>query len=67
MYFLNLQMLIELKLVSGGSNPRRITDLADVQKMIETLGLDEGFAAQLDASVRDKFLELWQNVHRNPP
>jgi|SRR6516162_6608383 hypothetical protein len=67
MYFLRLPTLIELKLASGMSNPRRITDLADVQKMIDTLGLAEGFAAQLDPSVRDKFRELWQNVHGNPP
>jgi hypothetical protein len=67
MYFLRLPTLVELKLASGMSNPRRITDLADVQKMIEALGLGQEFADQLDLSVRDKFKELWHNVHGNPP
>jgi hypothetical protein len=67
MHFLRLPSLIELKLASGMSNPRRATDLADVQKMIETLDLPEGFADNLHPSVRDKFRELWQIVHNNPP
>jgi hypothetical protein len=66
MYFLSLPSLIELKLASGISNPRRATDLADVQKMIETLDLPEAFAEGLHSSVRDKFRELWQVVHSNP-
>jgi hypothetical protein len=67
MYFLKLPSLIELKLASGMSNPRRATDLADVQKMIETLNLSEAFAEELHPSVRDKFTELWEIVRTNPP
>jgi hypothetical protein len=67
MHFLRLPTLIELKLASGMSNPRRATDLADVQKMIETLGLPQGFSSELHPSVRDKFNELWEIVHSNPP
>jgi hypothetical protein len=67
MHFLQLTTLIELKLASGMSNPRRATDLADVQKMIETLDLPEGFAEQLHPSVRDKYKALWDIVHSNPP
>lgn len=67
MRFLRLPTLIELKLASGMSNPRRAKDLVDVQQMIEVLDFPEDFADQLDPSVRDKFKELWTVVHSNPP
>jgi len=65
--FLTLPKLIELKLASGMSNPRRGQDLVDVQRLIETRGLPQTFADQLDPSVRDKFAEIWTLVHTNAP
>jgi len=63
---LRLPKLIELKLASGMTNPGRLIDLADVQKLIQTLDLPLEFAAQLDPFVRDKYLELWHAVQDNP-
>ena len=57
-----LPKLIELKLASGMSGLARLKDLADVQELIRVRQLDSGMAAQLDASVRDKYLELYQEV-----
>src|SRR5262249_34121898 len=42
--FLQLLPLIELKLASGSTNPRRGQDLVDVQRMIETLSLPDDLA-----------------------
>lgn len=67
MRFLTLPKLVELKLASGISNPRRGKDLIDVQELIEHLQLPEDFANQLNPYVRDKFKELWTVVHTNPP
>ncbi len=67
MRVLRLPTLIELKLASGMSNPRRAKDLVDVQEMIEALNLPEEFGDQLHPYVRDKFKELWAVVHSNPP
>lgn len=57
-----LEKLIELKLASGMTAPHRLKDLADVQELIKTKSLDSSFASKLDASVRDKFLELQRAV-----
>ena len=65
--YLRLPALIELKLASGMSNPRRAKDLVDVQEMIEKLGLPEDFVTQLNPYVQDKFKDLWTVVHNNPP
>jgi hypothetical protein len=62
-----LPKLIELKLASGTSAPHRLRDLADVQEIIKARRLDEGFAAGLDASVRDAFLDLLRAVRAAPP
>lgn len=59
---LPLNRLLELKLASGLSAPHRLRDLADVQEVIRVLGLPNTLAGQLDASVRAKYLELWQAV-----
>jgi hypothetical protein len=67
LHLLRLPSLIELKLASRMSNPRRAKDLVDVQQMIEVLDLSEGIADQLDPSVQAKFKELWAVVHNNPP
>jgi hypothetical protein len=64
---LQLPRLIDLKLASGMSNPRRGKDLIDVQELIEALQLSESFAEELHPYVQDKFRELWQVVHSNPP
>lgn len=57
---LDLRTLVELKLASGISAADRLQDLADVLALIRANGLAQDFAAQLDASVRDKFGELWR-------
>ncbi|MCA8996116.1 MAG: hypothetical protein KDA80_04005 [Planctomycetaceae bacterium] len=64
--FISLVGLLELKLASGLTNPRRARDLADVQELIATLKLQREFADQLDESVREKYLSLWQIVHDYP-
>lgn len=59
---LPLHRLLELKLASGISAPDRLRDLADVQEVIRILSLPKTLAAKLDASVREKYLELWHSV-----
>jgi len=67
MKFLSLHALIELKLASGMSNPRRARDLVDVQELIEALKLPASLADQLNPMVRHRYRELWSVVHSNPP
>ena len=55
---INLKSLIELKLASGMTAKGRLQDLADVQRLIQEQGLNAEFAEDLNAYVRDKFLEL---------
>jgi hypothetical protein len=57
--FSQLGKLVESKLAT--SNPSQ--DLGDVQELIKVLPLPRDFAEQLDSSVRDKFLEMWDRVH----
>ena len=54
-----LPLLLELKLASGLSAPDRLKDLADVLELIRATGLPLDLGSQLDASVRDKYRELW--------
>lgn len=54
-----LPKLVELKLASGMTNPGRLHDLGDVQKLVQTLGLAEDLADRIDPFVRDKYRELW--------
>jgi hypothetical protein len=56
----DLRSLVELKLASGQSAAHRIQDLADVVALIRANGLAQDFASQLDASVHDKYFELWR-------
>src|SRR5215510_5931632 len=64
---LPLPRLLELKLASGMTAPHRLRDLADVQEVSRILGMPRSFADELDASVRDKYLELWEAVQGVPP
>jgi hypothetical protein len=63
---LGLPTLIEMKLASGMTNPRRGQDVVDVQRLIETLDLPVELADQLNPFVRDKYRELWAVVRDNP-
>lgn len=64
---LPLPKLIELKLASGMSAPHRLKDLADVIEVVKTAGLSEDLAAELDASVREKYRELWAAAQTSDP
>jgi hypothetical protein len=66
-HFLRLPTLVELKLASGMSNPKRAQDLVDVQRMIEILNLPEDLADQLNPYVQAKYKEIWTVVHSYPP
>jgi Uncharacterised nucleotidyltransferase len=66
MHLLSLPKLIELKLASGISNPRRVRDLADVQELIDLLHLPADLADQLNPYVAGKYRELWDVVQNNP-
>jgi hypothetical protein len=57
-----LSQLIELKLASGLSASDRLKDLADVQELIHTLNLTADFAEQIDPSVQEGFMNLWNGV-----
>jgi len=61
--FVPIETLIELKLASGMSAPSRLKDLADILELIKAADLPADFADRLDASVRQKFQELWQAAH----
>ena len=65
-WFITLDKLIELKLASGLSAPHRLKDLADVQELIVRLKLPIDLAERIDASVRDEYRRLWQNVQDIP-
>ena len=60
----DLPKLVELKLASGMSGLARLKDLADVQELIRVRALDADMAEHLDPSVRDKYLELHDEVVR---
>jgi hypothetical protein len=63
---LPLPTLVELKLASGMTAPHRLKDLADVQELIRIQGLPRTLALELNAFVRDKYIELWQAVQEHP-
>lgn len=64
--FLPLERLVELKLASGTSAPHRLKDLADVLELIRAIGAPRALGDQLDPSVRDKYLELWDAAQAAP-
>jgi hypothetical protein len=55
---ITLEMLINLKLASGMTDPGRLKDLADVQELIKLKGLAAPFIDKLHPYVKEKFLEL---------
>jgi len=58
--FLPLATLVELKLASGLSAPHRLKDLADVLELIKAIRLERELVGELEPSVREKYLELWE-------
>lgn len=64
---LPLARFIELKLASGMSAPHRLKDLADVLELVRAADVPRMTAEQLDASVRGKFLELWDAAQVRDP
>ena len=57
-----LVTLIELKLASGMTAPHRLSDLSDIQRLIEIVKLPEDLAESLNPYVRDTYRRLWQGV-----
>ena len=62
-----LATLVELKLASGMSALHRLKDLADIIELIQHVKLPRELADQLDASVREKYLELWDAAQTPDP
>jgi len=62
---LSLPKWAELKLISGRL-PARRRDLADVQDAIRTLKLPRDFSDNLDSSLRDEFIQLWDELKTDP-
>ncbi|WNZ24464.1 hypothetical protein HJG54_17455 [Leptolyngbya sp. NK1-12] len=60
---IDLTRLIELKLASGISGRGRLRDLADVQDLIRAFTLPVELAESLDASVREHYVELWDDLY----
>lgn len=65
--YLRLPTLIELKLASGMTNPRRLKDLADVQELIAALKLPADLAEQMNGFVREKYHELRDLAAQDDP
>jgi len=59
---LPLSRMVELKLASGMTAVHRLKDLADVLELIRAAKLSRALGDSLDASVRDKYFELWDAV-----
>jgi hypothetical protein len=49
------------------THPGLLSDLADVQQMIEKIRLPESVSDELHPCVRDKYRELWTMMRDNPP
>jgi len=62
-----LPVLIELKLASGLTAAHRLRDLADVQDLIRVLKLPRELGGQLDPSVRDEYLRMWDAAQTPDP
>jgi hypothetical protein len=63
-----LPKLIELKLASGlSAEHRRLRDLADVQDLIIALSLPRDLSKELDPSVRDEYVRMWDAAQSISP
>jgi hypothetical protein len=62
-----LAMLIELKLASGMTSIHRAKDLGDVVELIKHVNPPRELGDQLDASVRGKYLEIWEALQTPDP
>jgi hypothetical protein len=59
--------LVELKLASGMTGGlHRLKDITDVIALIETLKLPHDFAERLNPYVRDRYLEIWNDLQEPP-
>ena len=65
--YLGLPTLIELKLASGMTHPKRGKDLVDVMELVIALRLPREFAEKLNPFVRDKFEEIWNTANGPDP
>jgi hypothetical protein len=63
---LPIELLVELKLASGLTNPDRMKDLADVQELIRAARLPLGLSSQLNPMVQAKYAEIW-NATKSAP
>lgn len=59
---LNLRSLLELKIARGMTAPHRLQDLADVIQLIRINAFPQDYSGQLNALVREKFIELWYSA-----
>jgi hypothetical protein len=57
-----LEKIIDLKLASGLTAIHRVSDLGDVQKVIEWLKLPRDFGEKLNPSVRDTYYAYWDAI-----
>ena len=64
---LPMPRFIELKLASGMVAPHRAKDLVDIQELIRSAKLPQGFGEQLHPWVREKFDELWNLAQVQDP
>jgi PHP family Zn ribbon phosphoesterase len=51
-----------LKLASGMTNRDREKDLLDIKELIKALNLRREISDQLNAYVRDKYVEIWDSI-----
>lgn len=61
---LPLNLLVELKLASGLTNPDRMKDLADVQELIRAAKLPLELGDELNSMVQAKYAEIWHATKR---
>jgi hypothetical protein len=64
---LPVEKLVELKLASGLSSVHRAKDLGDVVELIKHARLSRELSSDLDASVRDKYVEMWDALQSPDP
>ncbi|HWO26284.1 MAG TPA: hypothetical protein VNO30_46470 [Kofleriaceae bacterium] len=62
-----LATLVELKLASGMTSIHRAKDIGDVVELIKYAKLPRELADELDASVRGRYLEIWDALQTPDP